>query len=101
MPNQSTKEEVDAILPELPFVDPASIKEYETKWIDNQKAYDIRFDCSHPQGEYCGSIVISQAQNKVGVISLRIQTFGSRELSIRLPIQAPRMAMGSVQDLGR
>jgi hypothetical protein len=69
-PDKSSESEVYAALNKLPFVDPATIVEFGTTWLDGDEAKQIGFGCLHPKDPECGgSLVLSQG--KLKRISLR------------------------------
>ena len=64
-PDQSSESEVYATLNKLPFVDPATIAESTTTWLDDYEAKNITFGCLHPQDPECGgSLVLSRGKLK-------------------------------------
>jgi hypothetical protein len=56
---KSSKADVAVALDELPFIDKASIREYGTRWLDDDYAREYYFGCVHPKKESCGSALIS------------------------------------------
>jgi hypothetical protein len=70
VPGKSSKDDVINTLKNLTFIEPNSIKEYGTKWINDDSAQSIIFACTHPIKKNCGEIVISKDQLKL--ISLSV-----------------------------
>lgn len=64
IPGEATKTDVLETLTELPFVDNASVREYNTVWNLDNSAQSIRFGCVHPKEEGCGAALISDEQLK-------------------------------------
>jgi hypothetical protein len=62
--NVSNKSDILAKLKQLPFVDPASIREKVTTWPDDPYATNIDYDCTHPSEENCGAATISKDKLK-------------------------------------
>lgn len=70
IPGVSSKEDVINALKDIPFIEHNSIKEYGTKWNDDDSAKSIIFACSHPMKNDCGELVISKDNLKL--ISLSV-----------------------------
>lgn len=56
--DKSNKSDVIAKLQELPFVDKGSIREYGARWMSDQNAVAIHYDCTSPR-RACGELRLS------------------------------------------
>jgi hypothetical protein len=64
-PDKSSANEVYTTLNKLPFVDPATIVEWDYIWLDDNTAKQVGFSCLHPKDKECGgSAIISQEKLK-------------------------------------
>ena len=60
----STAQDVYQVLQELPFVDPGSIREWNTVWFDNEDAIEIHYKCKVAGSDSCGGILLSDGTVK-------------------------------------
>jgi len=58
MPDKSTEKDIDATLPKLAFVDPATISKRDSSWQGDSSAQEVVFDCAHPRGTNCGGTFV-------------------------------------------
>jgi hypothetical protein len=58
--NESTNEDVYQILPELPFVDPETIREWNRSWHNDDESIEIHYKCMTIGNDSCGGITLSE-----------------------------------------